>query len=457
MLNFSRELSIPFPTFMKKYLMMMKRTTLFLFNFLLIFSYASFANGIFQQEPTSITIPLGGNSWVNKNATAKINNRGLSNWSSSSDVVTIYFRTEAAGEATLSLKLNVPEGSSKISLNALGKTFNKEISNQQDEIINLGTINIKKPGYIKIELKGLTKTGAIFANVSDLIVNGTALEKGTTYVKNNEGNYFLWGRRGPSVHLAYQIPAEAKNVEWFYNEIIVPSGQDKMSTYYMANGFSGGYFGMQVNSETERRVLFSIWSPFVTDNPKEIPDSMKIVLLKKGNTTHVGEFGNEGSGGQSYMKYPWVAGKAYAFLIRAQPNQTKNTTVYTAYFKDAAKGDWQLVASFERPQSAVHLRGLHSFLENFSPTMGDEERSGNYQNQWAIDTNGNWHEITGAKFTVDATAKINYRKDYAGGTRNNAFYLKNCGFFNDFTVPNSSLTKASSGKPHPVIDFNSLP
>lgn len=437
--------------------MKMKRTTLNLFFLLLMCGSICFANKPDTQEALTITVPLGGNGWLSKGASAKINNSGLSNWSAPADVVTIYFRTETAGEAQLSLKLNVPEGKSKISLTAEGKTLIKELNNQHTDIVNIGSINTKKPGYVKIDLKGISKTGAVFANISDLIVSGPALEKGAAYVKNNEGNYFYWGHRGPSVHLKYDIPSAAKDVEWFYSEINVPVGQDKQGTYFMANGFSGGYFGMQVNSATERRVLFSIWSPFTTDDPKLIPDSMKIVLLKKGNITKTGEFGNEGSGGQSYMKYPWVAGKAYAFLIRAQPNNTKKTTTYTAYFKDVAAGDWQLVASFERPQSAVYLKGLHSFLENFSPTMGDQERSGNYQNQWAIDSKGNWHEVTGATFTVDATASINYRKDYAGGTREKAFYLKNCGFFNDFTPKNTEFKRAVSGKPHPVIDFSKLP
>lgn len=435
----------------------MKRTALTLLYFVFVLSSVCIANAKVFEDPRSIIIPLGGNGWLNKNATAKITNTGLSNWSSSTDVITIYFRAEAAGTATLALKLNVPSGKSKISLKALGKGFTKEVSNEQTQVIHIGSINVKKPGYIKVDLKGISKTKAVFANVSDLVVEGSAIEKGATYVKNNEGNYFYWGHRGPSVHLKYQVPETAKNIEWFYNEITVPTGQDKLGTYYMANGFDGGYFGMQVNSPTERRVLFSIWSPFVTDDPKQIPDSMKVVLLKKGEMTKTGEFGNEGSGGQSYMKYPWTAGQTYAFLIRTQPNHTKNTTIYTAYFKDIAKGAWTLVASFERPQSAVYLKGLHSFLENFSPAMGDQERSGNYQNQWAIDNKGNWHEITGATFTVDATARINYRKDYAGGTRNNAFYLKNCGFFDDFTTPNSTFKSPSLGKPKPVIDFNTLP
>jgi len=37
-----------------------------------------------------------------------------------------------------------------------------------------------------------------------------------------------------------------KDVEWFYNEIFVPKDCDVVGSYYMANGFQQGYFGMQV-------------------------------------------------------------------------------------------------------------------------------------------------------------------------------------------------------------------
>ena len=60
----------------------------------------------------------------------------------------------------------------------------------------------------------------------------------------------------------------------------------------MANGFGEGYYGIQVNSDTERRILFSIWSPFKTDDPNSIPDDQKIKLLKKGKGVTSGEFGN---------------------------------------------------------------------------------------------------------------------------------------------------------------------
>jgi hypothetical protein len=60
-------------------------------------------------------------------------------------------------------------------------------------------------------------------------------------------------------------------------------------------------------------------------------------------------------------------------------------------------------------------------------------------------------------FTADATANINYRKDYSGGVEGNRFYLRNCGFFNDFTMLKTNLTKQQSINQPPVINFNKLP
>jgi len=39
-------------------------------------------------------------------------------------------------------------------------------------------------------------------------------------------------------------------------------------------------FGFQVNGPMKEN-LFSVWSPFKTDNPKEIPEDFKIKLLRK--------------------------------------------------------------------------------------------------------------------------------------------------------------------------------
>lgn len=405
---------------------------------------------------TAIIVPLGGNAYVGSQAKAVINDKGLSNWTSSKDVIAVYVRPEKAGNIRLGLDIHVPTGESKISINVAGHILTKTVTG--DNKVWFGDIAIKNPGYLKVELRGLSKTGAVFADIQSLVLQGSAVSSGAAYVKDNHSNFFYWGHRGPSVHLNYSLPAAVKNTaEWFYNEVTVPIGQDIIGSYFMADGFSGGYFGMQVNSADTRHILFSVWSPFTTDDPKTIPDNLKIQLLKKGQKVHGGEFGGEGSGGQSYMNYPWVAGKTYCFLMHAQGDIAAETTIYTAYFKPLDETEWQLVASFKRPQSGSYLKGLHSFLENFDPKYGDQSRKVFFGNQWIVDIEGKWYPIDEALFTGDETAKINYRKDYAGGVESAQFYLRNGGFFDDFTPLRSPLKKTSVSKPHPDINFSKLP
>ncbi|OKS86290.1 DUF3472 domain-containing protein [Mucilaginibacter polytrichastri] len=407
---------------------------------------------------SAIVVPLGGNGWVNKNAQAKITEAGLANWRSDKDTISVYVRTEAAGTLNISLKLRVLGGISRISVTVGQTVLAQTVSNTNMAIVHFGGVAIVKPGYVQLKLQGINKSGEVYAEVSDVILSGTALSNGAAYVKDNHGNYYYWGHRGPSVHLNYELPNRAQNnIAYFYNEVTVLKGQDVMGSYFMTDGFTGGYFGMQVNSATERHILFSIWSPFSTDNPESIPDSLRIKLLKKGTGVHTGEFGSEGSGGQSYLNYPWVAGKTYAFLIKAQPDTVLKTTVFTAWFKEANQPKWLLIASFNRPKSGFYLNKLYSFLENFDESMGAVTRKVFFGNQWVIGNSGKWYPINNALFTGDATAIINYRKDYGGGTQGNLFYLRNCGFFNDFTMLKTKLVRPLSGNAHPEIDIQKLP
>lgn len=109
-------------------------------------------------------------------------------------------------------------------------------------------------GYVTIELQGVSRTAANFGTVSSMGISGTSINSETAFVKDNNDNYFYWGRRGPSVHLKYTMPAS--EITEFYSEITVPEGNDVIGSYFMANGFAEGYFGIQVNSLTERRILF---------------------------------------------------------------------------------------------------------------------------------------------------------------------------------------------------------
>src|SRR5699024_269420 len=271
---------------------------------------------------------------------------------------------------------------------------------------------------------------------------------------DNKDNHFYWGRRGPSIHLKYEMPSKS-DMEWLYSELTVTTGMEPVGSYFMANGFGEGYFGIQVNAPDERRVLFSVWSPYQTDNPEEIPESQRIKLLKKGKDVNTGTFGNEGSGGQSYWKYHWQAGQTYRFLTRIKPDENGNTT-YTSYFYAPELGRWKLIARFLRPQTDSWVSQPHSFLENFADHQGYKTRKAKYGNQWVRDKAGRWHELTKATFTGDNIASIGFREDFKSGTDQQSFYLQNGGFFDADIALGTSLNRETAGQP-PQIDFDSLP
>ncbi|MGN7987471.1 DUF3472 domain-containing protein [Pedobacter sp. 22226] len=409
------------------------------------------------QNSAAISLPLAGNAYssLHQDSERTLSNKGIVNWTNPKEYFTAYFRVSKPGTVVISLVDNpLVEGQSTLEFTINNQP--KKVSFDENKVFDgkIGEWTVKDTGYVSVSIKGISKSGAKFPSIQTLTIGGTATEGKTAYVKNNEGNFFHWGRRGPSVHLNYQQP-ENFNAEWYYNEVTVPKGEDILGSYFMSCGFGEGYFGMQVNSPTERHILFSVWSPFNTDDPKSIPESHKIKMLKKGEGVHTGEFGNEGSGGQSYLNYLWKAGNTYKFLLHGVPGKDSVTT-YTAYFFAPEINKWQLIASFTRPQTKTYLKRFHSFLENFSPVQGDLSRKVLFDNQWICDDKGIWSELKSARFTTDNTGTKGYRMDYQGGTEKGAFYLKNGGFFNDYTTPGKIFTRSSAGK-KPEIDFSKLP
>lgn len=401
-----------------------------------------------------VLLPVGGNAWALDNSgNLQIRNNGVSRWQEDHTGFTAYIKLTRPGMVKVWLVIDKAGSSSELTVSISGNT-KAVVVGGTDTSYWAGEWNVKDSGYLAIVVKSIKKSGSEYPRIKALRLDGSAVTAGAGYTKNNEGNFFHWGRRGPSVHMNYQLP-KGIDAEWFYNEVTVPKGNDVPGSYFMANGFGEGYFGMQVNGPSERRVLFSVWSPFHTDDPKAIPEDQKIIMLKKGADVYSGEFGNEGAGGQSFLKYNWKAEETQKFLLHVVPDGASHT-VYTAYFFDHEKVSWRLVASFRRPKLATYLKRPHSFLENFNPDMGDIEREVYFGNQWVRDTKGGWHELTNATFTADNTARIGYRKDYSGGARDQQFFLRNCGFFNDYTHFNQPFERKPTGK-RPEINLEHLP
>lgn len=419
----------------------------------LFFMASSFVNA--TTTDSTILLPLAGNTWAtpaNGNRQL-ITNAGIGNWTDAGIQFNTWLRISRPGTLVIRVKAR-SGGKSELQLNIHEVKKRFTVNGTDWQWRDAGKWQVKDTGYTRIQLSGLSKTTETFAEIASYEISGTAIDAPVNYVPNNEGNFFYWGRRGPSVHLNYPV-ADSIKAEWYYNEITVPEGQDVVGSYYMANGFGEGYFGIQVNSPTERRVLFSVWSPFRTDDPKSIPEDMRITMLKKGEGVHTGEFGNEGSGGQSFMRYNWQAGNTYKFLLRGIPDSHNNTT-YTAYFFAPEKNSWLLIASFKRPKTNTWLKRFHSFLENFIPEQGAVTREVLFGNQWVCDASGQWIALNKAVFTYDNTAARGYRMDYAGGVSKGQFFLKNCGFFNQYTPYRSSFERpATTVKPD--VDFTKLP
>lgn len=397
-------------------------------------------------QTSSLEIGMSGNSYVTRQHDgARITDRGLTRWTDPKSVVSVYFYLHESTTADLSL---LAKGHSEIKVSYGKKHFKVRLDSDDFTQVPVGRISVSKPGYVRIDLQGLSMEGNSFGEVKQLVAANVS---GKSSYVTNFADY--WGRRGPSVHLAYKLPAG--DTEWFYNEVTVPKEGETMHSYYMAAGFGEGYFGMQYNSPTERRVLFSVWSPFDTQNPKDIPDSHKIKLLRKGKDVHIGEFGNEGSGGQSYLCYPWKAGRTYKFLMQVHPDNQGNT-IYTAYFYAPEEKAWRLIASFQRPLTNTWYTHAHSFLENFNPEQGYLSRKVMFGNQWARSKDGKWTRITDATFTHDATASAGVRLDYQGGeTKDNRFYLMMGGFFNESVSMGTQFHCEPTGQA-PEIDWEAL-
>lgn len=410
--------------------------------------FCAFASALVAE---TFSVGLSGNAYVTKADGVEITKEdGVKNWRNHSAVVSVFFFfAEPQKKAELALRAR---GKATFEVSCGKEKFKVKVSSSEFVDVPVGTLKFGA-GYQRVDIRVLSKKdrdGKGFGEISDLVLSGVSGEM--NFVRDFDP---YWGRRGPSVHLTYELP-KGKDVEYFYNEVCVPEGADPVGTYYMACGFAEGYFGFQVNSKEERRVLFSVWSPFDTQDPKEIPEEDRVILQKKGEGVKSGEFGNEGAGGQSYLRYPWKAGTTYGFLVRIRPRDD-GYSEYSAFFFSPEEKEWRFIACFLRPKTGTWVKRAHSFLENFLPAQGWLTRSVQFTNQWARDTKGGWHELTKASFFCDETAGNKVRLDYAGGVTPDKknFFLRNCGFFSETTAAGTEFARKAQRKA-PKIDFAAL-
>ncbi len=370
---------------------------------------------------------------------------GATGWRDDTQSLVWYGDIKTKGTLEPSITLTVPAGETvkiKLAVGDQSSSFEVVGAGNAEVSAHFRSVQILTPGYKKFTLVGLSKSGATYGTIKALELKGSAADGAHFNLKER--------RNAASVHLTYPIPTAAgKKVTWFYNEVTVK--KDPLWSYYMACGFKRGYFGIQVNSPTERRVIFSIWDSGNegVDRSKVAPDD-RVKLVAKGDGVVAGDFGNEGTGGHSHLVYRWKTGSTYKFLVSAEPEGTH--TVYAGYFYFPEKHAWGLIAKFQAPRDGNYLSGLYSFNEDFAGGNGQKQRLAEFGNQWLKSADGVWTEITTAKFSHDGTGKAD-RLDYASGVNDGRFYLSNGGSISNGVKFGDPMTRPSQHKPPTGIEL----
>jgi hypothetical protein len=373
---------------------------------------------------------------------------GITGWQDPGLKLLWFGELKHAGGLECSLVLRLPAGAeSRLRLTVAGQSQEAQAkgSGTNSVTVSFKAFSIATPGYQRFTLESLNPSGKPAGDIQALILQGPAAE---------EAHFNLKARRNAaSVHLVYPVP-EGTNVAAFYCE--VTALEDPLWSYYMACGWHRGYFGMQVNSPTERRIIFSVWDSGgeAVDRGK-VADENRVTLLAKGAGVDAGDFGNEGTGGHSHLVYPWKTGEKQRFLVTAKPVDAAHT-IFSGYYFQPDKKQWVLISSWKAPKEGGYLRGLYSFSENFGGANGNLLRKALYGNQWIRTADGQWLELTTASFSHDPTGKAD-RLDRFMGVENEQFFLSHGGFISGSTPFGEKFTRPAAGKVPTDLKLPDLP
>jgi hypothetical protein len=240
-------------------------------------------------------------------------------------------------------------------------------------------------------------------------------------------------RAARSVHLFYEAP----DAIVFYNEVTVE--QSQKGSYFMACGFNHGYFGIQERKK-DKVVIFSIWDPGKQNNPNSVQEEKRVKVLYKDPDVYTGRFGNEGTGGQSFLKYEWKLFETYKFLVTATVCEKR--TEYAAYFYINEDQQWKHLVTFSTLTNGDTLKGYYSFIEDFRRDVisAQETRRAQFGNGWVKTAQGQWIALTKAKFSADSTPLLNINAGVVEGD----YFLQTGGETENQTLLWSTLERLPS-------------
>lgn len=177
-------------------------------------------------------------------------------------------------------------------------------------------------------------------------------------------------------HLWWKLDHQT-NATCLYGEITVLATYP--SIYYCGANWhpgeaAGGYCGIQDNSLTERRTIFSVWDTSPTLHPE---------ITEAGPKTIKSRFGGEGEGAHTHMLWNWKPEQTFQFFVQKKPGR-KDTTDASYYVFDPDAKRWLHSATINSPDggkaSVTDIGGsLASFLENFRGKDKGEPRLALYR------------------------------------------------------------------------------
>ncbi|MGW5366413.1 DUF3472 domain-containing protein [Actinopolymorpha pittospori] len=233
------------------------------------------------------------------------------------------------------------------------------------------------------------------------------------------GPFNYWENADPSTHLRY-FPASGvvpEGATAFYNEITVQSSVP--STYFMTNGYSGGYYGIQELGDGSKIAIFSIFGPNQGTVPDDKLTSKVLYRIGYGDFVIHGEY----AGGPSIrIPFEWEVGKTYATMITNQPDGTpgNHAQIVTAWLNTEPIGqrpNWLklMTVKTERPSDTpLQMTGLYSFIEDFirdgSFTEG-RVRQATYGNAAIYHARGGWRPLNRIGFTGQLSGKYTIQND----------------------------------------------
>lgn len=262
----------------------------------------------------------------------------------------------------------------------------------------------------------------------------------------------------PSVHLSSwrttdpKAP-EAGRYDWVYQEVMIPESSAVVGTYCMSLGVLHGYMGIQIDSEENYPIIFSMWDNGNTDTDKNLPEYLRSGALDNEEGVTIARFGGEGTGAQAKRRTGrnWIPGQWVRFICNARPEVvnveiddpdnegqkkviTYTNTLCTAWYMAEGKdSDWQYLATIRQSGANNFFDGWYSFLEDYNWPSGQWTRKAYYRNGGLHSmVDGKWYDANHVEFGhTDGGNKYGDRQDYGQGVTEdfeNCFFMQSGGY-----------------------------